>query len=893
MGYFVLGLLLNLVTAGLALADGPSLHPTFPLLDADGGNVLETGNPVSTMQTCGGCHDTAFIAEHSFHTDVGLSQLTEPGQVPGGRPWDTSPGYFGKWNPLTYRYLTITGEDRPDVTLPDWVRLFGARHVGGGPAETAPTGESLLDLPKDTSAYLNTILDPETGQTIPWDWAESGTVEMNCFLCHIPDPNNQARIETLAAGNFQWANTATLLGTGIVTDTEGALAWNPAAFTPDGTLAQEYVTMQDPSNSNCGQCHGSVHTTNDTPLIQTGCDWNTATTGEIFAPQRLYKSGMNLQDKEDLSRTWDVHAERVVDCVDCHASLNNPVYFQGTKDDTIEHLVFDARRIDISEYLYQPLHQFAKGSAVQSTAAPEFNDTMRRCEGCHDPSAVHEWLPYKEAHFANVSCESCHVPKMYAPAVQQVDWTVVNADGEAQRVCRGVEGDPQDVDTLISGFNPILLPHQRTEGGDPLAPFNLVSAWYWVYGEPERPVRLIDLQAAYLDGDHYRADVLTAFDSDGSGSLDDAELRLDTPVKEALIQQNLTDLGLDNPRIKAEVQPYSINHGVTNGEWATKTCDTCHSQASRIAEPIQLAAYVPGDVMPQFFGDTAVAHAGEMVTGDDGSLHYRPNPAAEGLYIFGYSRVKWIDWLGVLAFFGTTLGVFAHAGLRAYSAAKHPQPHHPYERVYMYTVYERFWHWLQAAVIFLLIFTGLIIHKPDILGIFSFPYMVQIHNVLGFILLINAFLAVFYHLASGEIQQFIPRPHGFFDQMITQATFYLRGIFKGEAHPFEKTPQKKLNPLQQLTYFGLLNVLLPLQIITGVLIWGMQTWPQLAHSLGGLPVLAPIHSLIAWLLASFIIMHVYLTTTGHKPLGGIQAMMDGWDEVEVNGHSAATEQETN
>ncbi|MCB0194214.1 MAG: cytochrome b/b6 domain-containing protein [Anaerolineae bacterium] len=883
-------LLLTLMMAGLALADGPSLHPTFPLLDADGNSVLESGEPISTMQTCGGCHDTAFIAEHSFHADVGLSQLTAPGQVSGGRPWDTSPGYFGKWDPLTYRYLTSAEDERPDMTLPDWIRLFGARHVGGGPAEAAPTGESLLELSATNAHPSTSTIDPDTGEVVPWDWSESGTVEMNCFLCHIPDPNNEARIETLEAGNFKWANTATLLGTGIVTDTGGELAWNPAAFAPDGTLAQEYVTMQDPSNSNCGQCHGAVHTTNDEPLIETGCEGETTTTGEIFAPQRLNKSGMNLEDKENLSRTWDVHAERVVDCVDCHASLNNPVYFQGTKDDTITHLVFDARRIDIGDYLYQPLHQFAKGSTAQGTAAPEFDNTMRRCEGCHDPTAVHEWLPYKEAHFDNVSCESCHVPKMYAPAVQQVDWTVVNTDGQGQRVCRGVEGDPNDINTLISGFNPILLAYQRAEGGDPLAPFNLISSWYWVYGEPERPVRLTDLQAAYLDGDQYRAEVLSAFDSDSSGSLDDTELRLDSPDKTAIIEQNLIDLGLDNPRIKAEVQPYSINHGVTNGEWATKECTACHGQDSRIAAPIELAAYVPGGVMPEFFGDASVAHAGEIVTDDDGSLLYQPDIAKEGVYIFGYNSVKWVDWLGVLALVGTTLGVFAHAGLRFYSAAKNGHTYHRYERVYMYTIYERFWHWLQAAVIFLLIFTGLIIHKPDMFGVFSFPYMVQVHNVLGFILLVNAFLAGFYHLASGEIRQFIPRPRGFFDQMMSQALFYLRGIFKGDPHPFEKSPQKKLNPLQQLTYFGLLNVLLPLQVITGVLIWGMQTWPQLGNNLGGLPVLAPIHSLIAWLLAAFIIMHVYLTTTGHKPLGGIQSMMDGWDEVEVNGHSSEPNQ---
>ncbi len=113
--------------------------------------------------------------------------------------------------------------------------------------------------------------------------------------------------------------------------------------------------------------------------------------------------------------------------------------------------------------------------------------------------------------------------------------------------------------------------------------------------------------------------------------------------------------------------------------------------------------------------------------------------------------------------------------------------------------------------------------------------MVQVHNVLAAILVINAALSLFYHLASGEIQQFLPRPRGFFDQAIEQTLFYLRGIFKGEEHPFEKTQDRKLNPLQQMTYFGILNVLLPLQIITGILMWGVQRWPEVAARLGGLP----------------------------------------------------------
>ena len=146
-------------------------------------------------------------------------------------------------------------------------------------------------------------------------------------------------------------------------------------------------------------------------------------------------------------------------------------------------------------------------------------------------------------------------------------------------------------------------------------------------------------------------------------------------------------------------------------------------------------------------------------------------------------------------------------------------------KVYMYTIYERQWHWLQSVVIFGLIFTGTVIHKPDMFSAFSFNAVVFFHNAFALILVVNATLAAFYHLVSGEIRQFLPEPRGFFGKMFAQVKYYAWGIFRGQPHPFEKTPDSKLNPIQQLTYFGLLNVLLPLQVITGILMWGCATYP--------------------------------------------------------------------
>src|SRR5690606_19665771 len=273
------------------------------------------------------------------------------------------------------------------------------------------------------------------------------------------------------------------------------------------------------------------------------------------------------------------------------------------------------------------------------------------------------------------------------------------------------------------------------------------------------------------------------------GLLDNMELRLDNETKTAAVAARLTALGVINPRIKGEVQPYSVNHNVARGEWATRDCQSCHHDDAALTQPLQLASFMPGGVTPTFAGDTNVQASGNLQSGDGGALFFQPAPEQAGIYVFGRNRVSWVDWLG-LAIFLIVLGAVAvHAGLRFYVALRHPRPEPELRRVYMYDTYERFWHWLQTIAIILLLFTGLVIHRPDMLGMFNFRNIVWLHNMLALVLVINAAMSLFYHLTSGAIQQFIPRPYGFFDQAILQAKYYLRNIFKGGPHPMEKTKE--------------------------------------------------------------------------------------------------------
>jgi thiosulfate reductase cytochrome b subunit len=906
------GLLIGLIAIGLAIviqtasargADAPvstasPLHPDFELLDVDGVNVLESGAPVSTMQTCGQCHDTDYIVSHSFHADLGLSDYAITNEM------DASNGKFGRWNPLTYRYLTQSGDVLLDMSTPEWLMRYGDQIAGGGPATTSREGRPLVSLSPDANDPETSILDPVTGQPQAWDWSQSGVIENNCFLCHLEYPDNTARTAAIREGMFSWANAATLAGTGIVVDAGGgSYTFSNEAFTENGEVKAALIALQDPTNENCAQCHGPVHMESDPFVFQTE-NPEKETTGQVVSGQRISESGMNISNKGELARSWDIHAERQLQCVDCHFSLNNPAHEQDVKGENPDHLLYDPRRLDFGDYLEKPSHNFARGQSAQYTIAPELKGTMRRCETCHDPNVGHaDWLPYIDRHMDEVACETCHIPQLYAPAIQDYDWTTINANAEPQTAYRGIEAGsietasldvmPITVTNLVTGYEPVLLKRTNVDGNSLLAPYNLVTSWYWVYEDDNgntRPIRLLDLEAAWLENGSYAPEILSAFDANGNGSLEPNEQRIDTTEKQNLLAGRLSALGLNNPRIEGQVQPFSINHNVTRGEWAVNDCQSCHSDESRMTQPIKLANYVPAGVMPEFVTDTNVPATGEMYTDDTGALYYQPVPANEKLYVFGNSRVSWVDWFGGLFFLAVVLGISGHGTLRYISTLRKPKHEAETEKVYMYHKYERFWHWLQTVLIVLLLLTGLVIHRPDMFGAFSFRGMVTMHNVMAAILAVNAALALFYHVTTGEVKQYIPRPYGFFNDAILQTKFYLNGIFKGAEHPFEKTERKKLNPLQQVTYFGILNVLLPLQGITGILMWGVQRWPGAAKMLGGLPFLAPFHTLIAWTFATFIVGHVYLTTTGREPLEGIKSMVTGWEDVEVHSTEPAEEE---
>jgi thiosulfate reductase cytochrome b subunit len=194
--------------------------------------------------------------------------------------------------------------------------------------------------------------------------------------------------------------------------------------------------------------------------------------------------------------------------------------------------------------------------------------------------------------------------------------------------------------------------------------------------------------------------------------------------------------------------------------------------------------------------------------------------------------------------------------------------------IYLYTRYERFWHWFQAALIILLLVTGFEINTGK--GLFGFQTAVTVHNYAGLTWLIAFAFFVFWLFTTGEWKQYVPTTK----KMLAVMRYYAYGIFRGEAHPVPKRKEAKHNPLQRLTYLGLAAALLPIQMATGFLYWGYNSWGDWGLSALTLQIVALVHTAGAFAILSFLVVHLYMTTTGHTISAHVKAMVTGWEEVE-------------
>ena len=194
------------------------------------------------------------------------------------------------------------------------------------------------------------------------------------------------------------------------------------------------------------------------------------------------------------------------------------------------------------------------------------------------------------------------------------------------------------------------------------------------------------------------------------------------------------------------------------------------------------------------------------------------------------------------------------------------------ERIYIFKGFERFWHWAQAALIITLLLTGFEIHGSY--KLFGFYKALDTHTTAAWALIGLWVFAIFWHVTTGEWRHYIPTT----DKLLVIARYYASGIFRGEPHPFKPSSLNKHNPLQRLTYLGILVCVSPLLWITGWLLYFYGSWKAWGLETLSLEAVAVAHTVGAFLMLAFLISHLDLVTTGRTPTAHLKAMVTGWEE---------------
>jgi len=337
---------------------------------------VNADKPYSPKQTCGKCHDYDKITQ-AYHFMMGAGE-NPTAELAARCQWASTPGFYGgTWCSPAPLYNYLSSKQNTSAATMDMTSFTimaigcGSCHPGGGSAE----------IDREGKRYDRWMADPASGLISGGEnnfdgdyykarWTESGVLEADCLLCHLPGYRMAERNKQLSALNYRWAATA---GSGLATVSGSVdkgepvmVTYDKTKFNPDGTISPNIV--REPRDETCLACHA-----------QPG--WK--------------KRGANFR-----ART-DVHVRAGLKCVDCHPAGQSA----------------DDPRIRGKE-----CHEIGKGDDPGGLVRDDLDNTARDCANCHAngrfgaPVAKHRWLP--PLHLDAIACQTCHVPERLVKPIQ-------------------------------------------------------------------------------------------------------------------------------------------------------------------------------------------------------------------------------------------------------------------------------------------------------------------------------------------------------------------------------------------------------------------------------------------------------------------------------------------
>ena len=202
-------------------------------------------------------------------------------------------------------------------------------------------------------------------------------------------------------------------------------------------------------------------------------------------------------------------------------------------------------------------------------------------------------------------------------------------------------------------------------------------------------------------------------------------------------------------------------------------------------------------------------------------------------------------------------------------------------KLYLYPLWLRIWHGLNALLIIALIITGISMQYASMKysSWLRFDRAVKIHNISGIILTVNYILFVTGNLISGNFKHYKVSLKGLIDRLMMQFKYYTIGIFRKENPPFPITIEMKFNPLQQFTYAIIMYICVPVIFISGFGLLFPQILAEKIFGIQGLFLNDSVHVIIGYVCSMFMIIHIYFCTIGAKFYTNFKSIINGWHEA--------------
>jgi len=200
-------------------------------------------------------------------------------------------------------------------------------------------------------------------------------------------------------------------------------------------------------------------------------------------------------------------------------------------------------------------------------------------------------------------------------------------------------------------------------------------------------------------------------------------------------------------------------------------------------------------------------------------------------------------------------------------------------RIYLYPVWIRIWHVINAFMFILLILTGISLHYSSSgSNLIGFELSVGIHNACALIITFNYGVFVIGNMITKNGRYYRKWRKNLVPKLWKQFVFYAVGIFKREPHPFPITKKQKFNPLQKVAYVFAMYFGMPLLIISGIALMVPDLIAYKVFNVSGLIFYDVLHIVVGFVLSVFLLIHLYTCTLGDKPGTLFKSMINGYHE---------------